>query len=86
MVKKRREFSKSLVTVVTTTFLGVVAFCLVAWVIRGEFPGEILTVTATSWGAIVAAYFGKSGYENSYKIRGSYSYGEQPISIKRGEY
>lgn len=86
MVKRRTEFSKGLVKLVASLFVFTVLFCLVMWVIRDEFPEGILTIVAAPFSIVVTGYFGKAGYENAQKIRGTYSCGESPVDIKRGEY
>jgi hypothetical protein len=71
-VKKRTEFSKGLVKLVAGLFVFTVLFCLVMWILRNDFPQEILTIVAAPFSIVVTGYFGKAGYENAQKIRGTY--------------
>lgn len=92
---KKYEFSKVLAVSVTLLFFIVIVFALGMWAFTGRIiPGEILTAVAAPFGTVIAGYFIKSGWENRYKIQGSYgcndysSYGQsygQPYVTSYGQ-
>jgi len=70
--KQKMEFSKGLTISFVALFVSTVFFCIYTWLTMGTFPGEILSTVAIATGAVLTGYFGKSGYENGYKIKSSY--------------
>ena len=79
------ETSKLLVLFVTCKFTAVLVFCMAAWLLKGEFPGDILTVDATFSGVVISGYYGKAGFENWRKIGGIANYGHgNPFSSYDG--
>lgn len=69
--KKKVEFSKSFLIKNFYFWIVVTLFCMMAWLIRGDFPEVVFTGVTTQFGAVCVAYYGKSGYENGVRFNNS---------------
>ena len=66
--RKKLEFSKCILIFASIVCAGAWFAAAMSWFIWREFPAELVQHTGWFFGAI-AAYMGKSGYENREKIR-----------------
>jgi len=70
--KKPMEFSKILMCIFTVMFVGVVLASIVSWFARGEVLYDLLNQVWLPYSMALAAYYGKSAYENKPKIERGY--------------
>ena len=60
-------YTKWITALSTGLYFGIVLFCVVAWVIERDYPGEILQSVSVPFMAVIGGYFGKSLFENKWK-------------------
>ena len=65
--KHKMEFSKCILIFASVICAGTWVIAVVSWLLWREFPAELVQYTGWFFGA-VAAYMGKSAYENKPKI------------------
>jgi len=65
---KKLEFSKKLMIFALVIYAASWIVAAVSWFYLEEFPSELMQYGSIAYGVIIAAYCGKSAYENKSKI------------------
>ena len=65
--KEAWTYTKWITALSTGLYFGIVLFCVVAWLLKGDYPNQILESVSVPFMAVIGGYFGKSLMENKWK-------------------